>query len=101
HTCKKAICLSEYVKCINEVLMLYILFRPNCWLIICEKNVDLGNGEIRLCNEGNNMYLFPSVGLSTLLSGARIISDDMLQAATECLAECMTGDEVVNEIIFP
>ncbi|GJT98415.1 retrovirus-related pol polyprotein from transposon TNT 1-94 [Tanacetum coccineum] len=43
----------------------------------------IGNGEIRYCNEGNNMYLFSGIGLSTLLSGARIISDGMLQAATE------------------
>nr|GEU97438.1 NAD-dependent malic enzyme 62 kDa isoform, mitochondrial [Tanacetum cinerariifolium] len=65
------------------------------------KNVDLGSGEIGYCNQGNNMYLFPGIGLGTLLSGARIISDGMLQAAAECLAECMTEDEVVKGIIFP
>ncbi|KAJ1399419.1 hypothetical protein SESBI_30353 [Sesbania bispinosa] len=46
-------------------------------------DVDLGNGRIGHCNQGNNMYLFPGIGLGTLLSGSRIISDGMLQAAAE------------------
>ncbi|CAH1439550.1 unnamed protein product [Lactuca virosa] len=65
------------------------------------QNVDLGSGDIGYCNQGNNMYLFPGIGLGTLLSGARIISDGMLQAAAECLAECMKEDEVVNGMIYP
>ncbi|THG20142.1 hypothetical protein TEA_002378 [Camellia sinensis var. sinensis] len=48
------------------------------------KDVDLGNGHIGHCNQGNNMYLFPGIGLGTLLSGSRVISDGMLQAAAEC-----------------
>ncbi|KAL8253942.1 hypothetical protein R6Q59_032163 [Mikania micrantha] len=65
------------------------------------KDVDLGSGEIGYCNQGNNMYLFPGIGLGTLLSGARIISDGMLQAAAECLAEFMTEDEVLKGVIYP
>ncbi|KAI3693850.1 hypothetical protein L1987_76804 [Smallanthus sonchifolius] len=65
------------------------------------KNVDLGGGEIGYSNLGNNIYLFPGIGLGTLLSGARIISDGMLQAAAECLAEYMTEDEVLKGIIYP
>ncbi|KAJ4727330.1 Malic enzyme [Melia azedarach] len=65
------------------------------------KDVDLGNGHIGHCNQGNNMYLFPGVGLGTLLSGSRIISDGMLQAAAECLAEYMTEEEVLSGKIYP
>lgn len=65
------------------------------------KDVDLGNGYIGHCNQGNNMYLFPGIGLGTLLSGSSVISDGMLQAAAECLAAYMTEDEVHNGIIFP
>ncbi|KAL1818718.1 hypothetical protein DCAR_0414927 [Daucus carota subsp. sativus] len=64
-------------------------------------NVDLGNGHIGHCNQGNNMYLFPGIGLGTLLSGARVVSDGMLQAAAECLAAYMTEEEVLKGIIFP
>ncbi|KAG6749223.1 hypothetical protein POTOM_046266 [Populus tomentosa] len=65
------------------------------------QDVDLGNGHIGHCNQGNNMYLFPGIGLGTLLSGSRIISDGMLQAAAECLAEYMAEEEVLNGIIYP
>ncbi|TKY68832.1 NAD-dependent malic enzyme 1 [Spatholobus suberectus] len=64
-------------------------------------NVDLGYGRIGHCNQGNNMYLFPGIGLGTLLSGARIISDGMLQAAAERLAAYMSEEEVLQGIIFP
>ncbi|KAB1225047.1 NAD-dependent malic enzyme 62 kDa isoform, mitochondrial [Morella rubra] len=65
------------------------------------KDVDLGNGRIGHCNQGNNMYLFPGIGLGTLLSGSRIISDGMLQAAAECLAAYMTEEEVLKGTIYP
>ncbi|XP_004510141.1 NAD-dependent malic enzyme, mitochondrial [Cicer arietinum] len=64
-------------------------------------NVDIGNGRIGHCNQGNNMYLFPGIGLGTLLSGSRIISDGMLQAAAERLAAYMSEEEVLKGVIFP
>ncbi|KAM0935470.1 putative malate dehydrogenase (decarboxylating) [Dioscorea sansibarensis] len=64
-------------------------------------DVNLGNGKIGHSNQGNNMYLFPGIGLGTLLSGARVISDGMLQAAAECLAAYMKDEEVLNGIIYP
>ncbi|XP_039167280.1 NAD-dependent malic enzyme 59 kDa isoform, mitochondrial [Eucalyptus grandis] len=64
-------------------------------------NVDLGNGKIGHVNQANNMYLFPGIGLGTLLSGARFITDGMLQAAAECLASYMTDEEVQNGILYP
>lgn len=65
------------------------------------QDVDLGNGKIGHSNQGNNMYLFPGIGLGTFLSGAHIVSDRMLQAAAECLAEYMTDDEIQRGLIFP
>lgn len=65
------------------------------------KDVDYGNGRIGHCNQGNNMYLFPGIGLGTLLSGSRVVSDGMLQAAAERLASYMTEEEVLNGIIYP
>uniref|UniRef100_A0A1J3G8E6 Malic enzyme n=1 Tax=Noccaea caerulescens TaxID=107243 RepID=A0A1J3G8E6_NOCCA len=65
------------------------------------KNVDLGNGNVGHCNQGNNMYLFPGIGLGILLSGTPIVSDGMLQAAAECLAAYMSEEEVLKGIIYP
>lgn len=64
-------------------------------------DVDLGDGKIGYANQGNNMYLFPGIGLGTLVSGAQIVSDGMLQAAAECLAAYMKDDEVEKGVIFP
>lgn len=64
-------------------------------------DVNLEDGKIGHCNQGNNMYLFPGIGLGTLLSGARVISDGMLQAAAECLAAYMKEEEVLQGIIYP
>ncbi|XP_024020345.1 NAD-dependent malic enzyme 2, mitochondrial [Morus notabilis] len=65
------------------------------------ENVDLGNGKIGYVNQANNMYLFPGIGLGTLLSGARFITDGMLQAASECLASYMTDEEIQMGILYP
>lgn len=65
------------------------------------KDVDLGNGHVGHCNQANNMFLFPGIGLGTLLSGSRIVSDGMLQAAAERLASYMTEEEVLKGIIYP
>nr|AIR93777.1 NAD-malic enzyme alpha subunit [Kalanchoe fedtschenkoi] len=65
------------------------------------KDVVLENGQVGHCNQANNMYLFPGIGLGTLLSGSSIISDSMLQAAAECLATYMSDDEVMKGVIFP
>ncbi|KAK2971837.1 hypothetical protein RJ640_001001 [Escallonia rubra] len=65
------------------------------------ENVDLGNGKVGHVNQANNMYLFPGIGLGTLLSGAHFISDGMLQAAAECLASNMTEEEIQQGILYP
>ncbi|XP_048422156.1 NAD-dependent malic enzyme 59 kDa isoform, mitochondrial isoform X1 [Pyrus x bretschneideri] len=64
-------------------------------------NVDLGNGKVGHVNQANNMYLFPGIGLGALLSGARIISDGMLQAASECLASYITDEDIQKGILYP
>ncbi|KAF3335493.1 NAD-dependent malic enzyme isoform [Carex littledalei] len=64
-------------------------------------DVNLGDGKIGHSNQGNNMYLFPGIGLGTLLSGASVVSDGMLQAAAECLAAYMKDDEVHEGVIYP
>ncbi|GKV13087.1 hypothetical protein SLEP1_g24152 [Rubroshorea leprosula] len=65
------------------------------------QHVDLGNGKVGHVNQANNMYLFPGIGLGTLLSGAHFITDGMLQAAAECLASYMTDEEVQKGLLYP
>ncbi|KAK2640769.1 hypothetical protein Ddye_022532 [Dipteronia dyeriana] len=72
-----------------------------------------GNGQIGHCNQGNNMYLFPGVGLGTLLSGSSIVSDGMLQNFPLLLyngrkllqpliwVAYMSEEDVINGKIYP
>ncbi|KAJ0601410.1 putative malate dehydrogenase (decarboxylating) [Helianthus annuus] len=60
-----------------------------------------GNGKVGHVNQANNMYLFPGIGLGSLLSGAHIISDGMLQAASEYLASYMTEEEIQMGRLYP
>ncbi|KAG9441118.1 hypothetical protein H6P81_016972 [Aristolochia fimbriata] len=65
------------------------------------EHVDLGDGKVGRVNQANNMYLFPGIGLGTLLCGAHFITDGMLQAAAKCLASYITEEEIQKGILFP
>eukprot|EP00850_Spirogloea_muscicola_P014126 SM000099S25232 [mRNA] locus=s99:349159:351669:- [translate_table: standard] len=64
-------------------------------------DVPLEGGEVGHANQGNNMCLFPGIGLGALLSGARTISDEMLHAAAERLPAFMSEEDLRQGIIFP
>ncbi|KAL4361902.1 hypothetical protein GQ457_04G031830 [Hibiscus cannabinus] len=65
------------------------------------ENVKLGKGKVGYVNQANNMYLFPGIGMGALVSGARFVTDGMLQAAAERLASYMTDEEIQKGILFP
>ncbi|KAL7224329.1 hypothetical protein ACSBR1_025730 [Camellia fascicularis] len=65
------------------------------------KNVDLRNEKVGHVNQANNMHLFPGIGMRALLSGARLISDGMSQAASECLASYITDKEIQSGTLYP
>ncbi|KAJ8450193.1 hypothetical protein Cgig2_033387 [Carnegiea gigantea] len=70
-------------------------------------NNNAENGKVGHVNQANNMYLFPGcvptfkIGLGALLSGARYITDEMLQAAAESLASYMTDEEIRKGVLYP
>ena len=44
------------------------------------------NGKVHAITQCNNSYIFPGIGLGVIAVKARLISDDMLRAASETLA---------------
>ena len=46
------------------------------------------NGKTYPIAQCNNSYIFPGIGLGVIASKARLISEEMLMAASEALAEC-------------
>jgi malic enzyme len=51
--------------------------------------------------QGNNVLIFPGVGLGALLGGLREITDDMLTAAAFSMAHRVTEEELSSGMLFP
>jgi malate dehydrogenase (oxaloacetate-decarboxylating)(NADP+) len=60
------------------------------------------NGQYFVPAQGNNAYIFPGIGLGVLVSGARLVTDEMFMAAAKALAlEVSTGDLELGCIMPP
>ncbi|MEX2500885.1 MAG: oxaloacetate-decarboxylating malate dehydrogenase, partial [Trueperaceae bacterium] len=63
---------------------------------------DVVRGDVRtVIGQGNNAFVFPGVGLGAVLARARTVSDDMLSAAAEALAESVDAGRLEHGALFP
>jgi len=62
--------------------------------------VQHGGRTIRI-GQGNNVFIFPALGLGTLLSQAREVTDNMITAAARALAAQITNDELKQGLLYP
>ena len=62
--------------------------------------VDVGGRTVHV-GQGNNVLVFPGLGLGVLLGGIRAVTDDMLTAAAFTLAGKVTDAELSNGMLFP
>ena len=51
--------------------------------------------------QGNNVFIFPGLGLGALESRAMRVTDAMVSAASAALADAVTGDELDQGLLFP
>lgn len=51
--------------------------------------------------QGNNAFIFPGVGLGTLVSGASKVTDNMLTAAAEALADYTDPSRLMSGAVYP
>lgn len=51
--------------------------------------------------QGNNMYIFPGIGLGSILSKTRHISDGMVEQAAIALALCLNAEERAAGLVYP
>ncbi len=63
-------------------------------------DVTFGGDHFHI-GQGNNAFVFPGIGLGTLLSGARRISDGMLTAAAVALADYTDAGRVAQGGMYP
>lgn len=52
-------------------------------------------------NQGNNVYVFPGIGLGAILAKATKVTDDMIYTSAEALSNCLNADEIRQGLIYP
>ena len=58
-------------------------------------------GKVYEPGQGNNMYIFPGIGMGTILSKARHVTDSMVEQASIALAGSLSADETAAELVYP
>jgi malate dehydrogenase (oxaloacetate-decarboxylating) len=51
--------------------------------------------------QGNNVFIFPGLGLAAIAANARRITDSMTKVASEALARQVTSEERAAGLLFP
>jgi malate dehydrogenase (oxaloacetate-decarboxylating) len=62
--------------------------------------VSIGGRTVRI-GQGNNAFIFPGVGLGTLVAEARTVTNGMFAAAAARLAELVSADDLAAGSLFP
>jgi malate dehydrogenase (oxaloacetate-decarboxylating)(NADP+) len=58
-------------------------------------------GDIYEPCQGNNMYIFPGIGLGAILSKSRHVSDAMVLQAAIALSQSLNAEEIKSDLVYP
>jgi malate dehydrogenase (oxaloacetate-decarboxylating)(NADP+) len=59
------------------------------------------HGKTFVPRQGNNSYIFPGVGLGTIASGSRLVTDEMFMAAAHALAQRVDEADIEQGSLYP
>jgi malate dehydrogenase (oxaloacetate-decarboxylating) len=58
-------------------------------------------GKLRAASQGNNAFVFPGLGLGAIVAQAREVTEGMLLAAANALAESVSADRLAEGALYP
>ena len=58
-------------------------------------------GGVQRIGQANNVFIFPGIGLGTIVSGACEVTDGMIGASAHALADSLTDDELSSRCLMP
>jgi malate dehydrogenase (oxaloacetate-decarboxylating) len=58
-------------------------------------------GETHRIGQGNNVYIFPGVGLGALIARAQVVTDAMFTVAAQTIADALTDDDIRAGALYP
>jgi len=62
---------------------------------------DPSSGRMLYPGQGNNMYIFPGLGLGAIIARATRVTDSMVEASSLGLADSLTDDEKKADLLYP
>jgi malic enzyme len=62
--------------------------------------VPMGDGAQRI-GQANNVFIFPGIGLGTIVSGASEVTDSMISASAHALADFLSDEEISSRCLMP
>ncbi len=63
-------------------------------------DVEMRGGRQRI-GQANNVFVFPGLGLGTIVSGAEEVTDSMISAAASALASSLSDTEISDRCLMP
>lgn len=58
-------------------------------------------GGVQRIGQANNVFIFPGIGLGTIVSGASEVTDAMISACAHALADCLSDEELSAHCLMP
>jgi len=63
--------------------------------------VELKSGKFMKIGQGNNVFVFPGIGLGAILAKAKEVNDNMLYASAQALAQTVTQEDLESGSCYP